>query len=252
MSHFHLSRLRTSRPEYPSYSYSLFPPSLTRRDSNKRNRSITLSDDDDGHDDYPYSANHKPVRVSRALTVHKPILREPSSQLERYNIWSDSRRSLDEEKRPSYDSTRRVYRYSEIDGRVHSDNEDEEEREFRVKVNATFGRPNSPHPRRLSVSPVPSSRHTTTHLDVFRPKDTWVDEQWVTRERSRSISRERSRTRRDSFWADRPLMIEEKERESEEEAWRSYSRVKRTKTDFDSEEWRPLSAWRRRRLVMEG
>jgi hypothetical protein len=249
MPHIHLPHLRTSRPEYPSYSYSLFPPSLARRDSYKRQRSITLSDDeDDGHDDYPYSANHKPVRVSRAMTVHKPILREPSSQLERYNIWTDSRRSLEEEKRPTHDTPRRVYRYSEIDGRVHTDSEDEDEREFRLKVNATFGRPNSPHPRHLSVSP---SRHHHTHLDVYRPKDTWVDEQWVTRERSRSISRERSRTRRDSFWGDVP-MIEEKERESEEEAWRSYRRVKRTKTDFDSEDWRPLSSWRRRRLVMEG
>jgi hypothetical protein len=276
MSHIHLPRLHTSRPSYyPSYSYSLFPPSLTRRDSHKRHRSITLSDDEDeGHDDYPYSANHKPARLSRASTsramvVRKEpsqlvVMREPPSQLERLNVWSDNRRSMDrdedEGRRRSYDTTRRVYRYSELDGRVHSNSEDEDEREFRLKVDATFGRPNSPHPRRLSVSPLPSSRllteHTHTHYDTLRPNNTWVDEQWETRERSvsRERSRSQSRVRRNSLWRDVP-MIEERERESEGELWRSYTRrVKRTKMDREEEEeeWRPLSGWRRRRLIVEG
>lgn len=44
--------------------------------------------------------------------------------------------------------------------------------------------------------------------------------------------------RRDSVWDD-------EEKDEEKESWSRYRRIKRTKT----EEWRPLSGWRRERIV---
>ncbi|KAF1834167.1 hypothetical protein BDW02DRAFT_569308 [Decorospora gaudefroyi] len=215
-SYLHLTRTRT-RDRTPDDDYYSRP--LVRCNSNKRQRNITLSDDDDdGHDDYPYSSNHKPVRPSRALTV-----RDQPTQLERYNIWSDNRcTSLDEERHRSYE-TRRMHKHI-LDRHCPTD---DEEAEFRLKINAALSRPRSSHHRHLSPT--------------FRSKATWVDEDWVTR--ARSTSRERSRTRRDSFWGD----VEEKEKESEEERWSRYRRVQTTK----EAEWRPLSGWRRRRIIME-
>lgn len=215
MSYLHLSRTRT-RERSPS------PPlrSIIRRDT-KRTRFITLSDDeDDGQDDYPYSSSHRPVKPSRALT-----LRAQPSQLERYNIWSDRHKS---EEREEDKRTTSLHRH-------RRDECDPEEREFRLKLAATFSRPR------------PSSshhhHHHETHVwpgDMFRRKEKWVDEGWETRERSRSRSRSREAGLGDSFWGDDGFWAD-KGKESEEERWSRYRRIKRTKT----EEWRPLSGWRR-------
>jgi hypothetical protein len=85
MSYLHLSRTRT-RERSPS------PPfrSNIRRDT-KRSRFITFSEDeDDGHDDYPYSSSHRLVKSSPALTI-----RNQPSQLKRYNIWSDENKRFE-------------------------------------------------------------------------------------------------------------------------------------------------------------
>ncbi|CAO2657586.1 Nn.00g037120.m01.CDS01 [Neocucurbitaria sp. VM-36] len=231
MSYLHLTRTRT-RERTPEYDTQYYRP-LVRRDSNKRQRTITLSDDeDDGHDDYPYSSSYKPSKLSRALTI-----RNQPSQLERYNIWSDRRdkHSDDDEERRRGHERRRTYKYAS-NRHSHSDDDDKcdpEEREFRLKVQATFSKPS------LS-SPSHHHHHHDSHFwpgDVFRSsRERWSDEAWETRERS--TSRERSSRRRDSVWGD-------EEKDEEKESWSRYRRIKRTKT----EEWRPLSGWRRERIV---
>lgn len=221
MSYLHLSRART-RERSPS------PPlrSITRRDT-KRSRFITLTDDeDDGHDDYPYSTNHRPVKPSRALTI-----RDQPGQLERYNIWSDRHRSEDRDEDETYE---RSYLH-----RRRDDDCDPEEQEFRLKLAAKFSRPT-----RLS-----SSHHHHHHEarvwpgDMFRHKEKWVDEGWETRERSRSRSRSKEIVgRRDGFWGDGGFWGEREEaRESDDERVTRYRKIKRTKT----EEWTPLRGWRR-------
>jgi len=232
MSYLHLTRTRTRErtPEYEPY-YSL---PLVHHDSSKHRRSITLSDldDEDGHDDYPYSSNHKPVRSSRSLTV-----RDQPSQLERFNVWTDTRRpqndAEDENRRRSYD-TRRTYEYSS-DRAASSEPDDQA---FRLSINAKFSRPHSSHHHHTFSLLSPS-------YDPFhRSEKWWVDERWESRERS--TSRERTRTRRDSFWGDSPF--EEKEKETEQEKWRSYHRV--GGREVERESVRPLSGWRRRRIIL--
>ncbi|KAH7078929.1 hypothetical protein BKA63DRAFT_254514 [Paraphoma chrysanthemicola] len=234
MSYLHLSRTRT-RERSPSPPYR----PLIRRDT-KRSRIITLSDDeDDGHDDYPYSSTHRPSKTSRALTI-----RNQPSQLERYNIWSDRHKSSEREEDSEYEREKlRVYRRS---SRYHSDDEclktDPEERDFRLKIASTF--------KRASLSPVPHHHHHHRHEvhhypgDVLRRKEKWVDEGWESRSRSRSRSRGRV-ARRDSFWGEGGFWgnegAKETERESEDETWKRYRKIKRTKT----EEWRPLTGWKR-------
>jgi hypothetical protein len=232
MSYLHLTRTRTRErtPEYDSY----YSRPLVRRDSSKRRRSITLSDldDEDGHDDYPYSSNHKPAKPSRALTV-----REQPSQLERYNVWTDNRRPInntdDDDKRRSYE-TRRTYHYSS-DRPTSSEPDDQD---LHVSINAKFRRPHSSHHHHSSSLLSPS-------YDPFHRSDKWwTDERWESRERS--TSRERSRTRRDSFWGD--SLFQEKERETEEEKWQSWRRV--GGREVERESLRPLSGWRRRKIIL--
>jgi len=226
--HFNHSRVRErTPPDYePSYSHPQLPP----RESNERRRDITLSDiDDDGHDDYPYSSKHKAAKMSRALTV-----RDEPSQLERYNVWSDNRRNDDDDERRRSYETRRTYRHSSD----RFDAEDADDRGFRFNLKATFERPRSSHHHH------PLSRDLDTHLwpsDVLRRKDRWVDEAWESSERS--TSRERSLTRRDSCWGE----LEEREKEIEDEKWSRYRRTTVSKT----EELRPLSSWRRRRIIKD-
>lgn len=225
MTSFHLTRSRT-RERSPS------PPlrSIIRRDT-KRTRFISLSDDedDDGHDDYPYSSSHRPVKSSRALTI-----RNQPSQLERYNIWSDRHRSEERDEDKSYERSRVYHRHS------NDSDCDPEEKEFRLKLAATFSRH---RPSSSSLSPHHHHHHHhESHVwpgDMFRRKEKYVDEGWETRERSRSRSRSRE-TRRDSFWGDGGFWKDEG-KDSEEENWSRYRRIKRTKT----EEWRPLTGWRR-------
>jgi hypothetical protein len=224
MSYLHLSRTRT-RERSPS------PPlrPILRRDT-KRSRFITLSDDeDDGHDDYPYSSSHRPVTQSRALTI-----RAQPNQLERYNIWSDRHKSEDREEEKVLERSR-AYRHT---SHRHNDDDDDclrsdpEEREFRLKLAAKFSLPKA-HLHH---------HHHESHVfpgDVLRRKEKWVDEGWETRERSRSRSRSRE-NRGDGFWGDGGFWADSG-KESEEEKWSRYRRIKRTKT----EEWRPLTGWRR-------
>jgi hypothetical protein len=225
MSYLHLSRTRT-RERSPS------PPlrPIIRRDT-KRARFITLSDDeDDGHDDYPYSSSHRPVKPSRALTI-----RDQPSQLERYNIWSDRSKSEDREEEKVLERSR-AYHHTHHHHR-HDDDDDDclrsdpEEREFRLKLAAKFSAPSAHH-----------HHHHESHVwpgDMFRRKEKWVDEAWETRERSRSRSRSRE-NRGDSFWGEGGFWGDSG-KESEEEKWSRYRKIKRTKT----EEWRPLTGWRR-------
>lgn len=234
MSYLHLTRTRTRErtPDHDTY----YTRPLVRRDSNKHRHSITLSDLDDA-DDYPYSTNQKPAKLSRALTV-----RDQPSQLERYNIITDNRHNHndagDENRRRSYE-TRRTYRYSS-DRPASSE---PEERDLHLSVNARFGRPHSSHHHHHSSSSSSSSLLSPTYNPSHRSDKWWVDERWESRERS--TSRERSRTRRDSFWGE---AYEEKERQTEEERWRSYSRV--GGREVERESIKPLSGWRRKRIVM--
>ena len=219
------TRTRELSPEYDT----LYSRPLVRRDS-KRQRIIALSDDeDDCYDDYPYSPKHKPVKVSRALTI-----RNQPSQLERYNIWSDGREKHsssngDEEKaferRRTHKPTPHRYNHSDDD-----DKTDDEEREFRLKVQAAFSKPNALSPSRHYDLPCiwPTS--------LFRSsKEKWLDEDWETRERSSSHKQRFT----DTFWDD------EEEKDEEKESWSRYRRIKRTKT----EEYRPLSRWRTERII---
>ena len=218
MSYLHLTRERT-RERTPEYDTCYRP--LARRDS-KRQRSITLSDDEE--DDYPYSPNHKPAMSSRALTI-----RNQPSQLERYNIWSDKRnkKSDDDDEKVIYER-RRSHKYTPRP-RYHFDFEDEskrdaEECEYTLKVQATFSKPKFSSP---------SSRWPLNWLSTTKEK--WTDEDWETRERSRS----REHSRRDS------LSDDDEEKDEEKESWSRHRRIKRTKT----EEFKPLSGWRRERIV---
>jgi hypothetical protein len=218
MSYLHLHSTRT-RERSPS------PPlrSIIRRDT-KRSRFITLSDDeDDGHDDYPYSTGHRPVKTSRALTI-----RDQPGQLERYNIWSDRHKSEDRDEDKAHERSLSIPR--------RSDDCDREEQDFRLKLAAKFSRPTSSHHHHHHEARVWPG-------DMFRRKEKWVDEGWETRERSRSRSRSREIVgRRDSFWGDGGFWGErEQARESDDERVTRYRKIKRTKT----EEWTPLRGWRR-------
>lgn len=212
---------RERTPEYEAHNSR----PLVRRNTHKHDHSITLSDlDNDGHDDYPYPANHKSNRLSSALTV-----RNQPSQLERYNVWSnDTRDNEDEERRRSYE-TRHTYKYS--DRYYHSDEEDADDRAFRFRINSALDRPSTSHHHSHGTHLWPSDR--------LHRSDSWIDERWESRERSQS--RERSRVRRSSIWGD----FEEKERETQDERWSRYQRISGAHT----EEIRPLSGWRRRRII---
>ncbi|KAF2440527.1 hypothetical protein P171DRAFT_435317 [Karstenula rhodostoma CBS 690.94] len=189
---------------------------LVRQDS-KRARADLY---DDEYDDYPYSSNQ--TKPSRALAIRQP------SQLEKYNVWSRPsssspkhtsskyyRQSLDDEAdddrtvRYKYATTR----YSPSHPPAHSDDDSDREREFRLKVKATFGRPKSSHSSERNAS--------AWSADVFRRREKWVDEDYQARERER----------RDSLFEEEPVR---------EKSVR-FRRVKRTRT----EEWRPLSGFRR-------
>lgn len=190
---------------------------LVRQDS-KRARADLY--DDDEYDDYPYPNNK--TKPSRALTIRQP------SQLEKYNVWSRPlssspkhtsskyyRPSLDDED----DNDRTVKykytttRYSPQHSHARLDDDSDREREFRLKVKASFGRPKSSRSSERNVS--------AWSGDVFRTREKWVDEDYQARERGR----------RDSVFDEEPV---------QEKSVR-FRRVKRTRT----EEWRPLSGFRR-------
>lgn len=223
MSYLHYNHTRTHE-RTPDYEPHHSRPAV-RRDTDKHHHGLTLSDfDENGPDDYPYPSNHKSAKLSRALTVHN----QPS-QLERYNIWSDDKRNNeDDDRRRSYDM-RRTYKYS--DKHYYTDDEETDDRAWRLKIHSTLDRPSTSHHHSYGAHLWPG--------DALRRSDRWIDEHWESR--VRSTSRERSTKRRDSFRGD----FEEKEREVEAERWSRYHRTSGTKT----EEIRPLSGWRRSRFI---
>jgi hypothetical protein len=160
-------------------------------------------------------------------------VRDQPSQLERYNVWTDNRHpthdSDDEGRRRSYE-TRRTYKYSS-DRHVSAEPED---RELHVSVNARFSRPHTSHYHHHHHH---SSSLLSPSYDPFHRTERWES-------RERSTSRERSRTRRDSVWGG---SFEEKERETELERWWSYRRT--GAREVESEGVRPLSSWRRRKII---
>ena len=165
-------------------------------------------------------ATKKPSSSSRALAV-----REPPSQLERYNIWSD-RRSKDfeeEDEKWRYERTRNTYKPSHryISDPEEEGQEDAEDREYKLNLQATFSRP------KLS-----SSSYFSPTSFLRTKKEKRFDEDRETLEHSRS----KEYKYKPSFW-------EVEQEKDEEETWtRSRRRLKRTKTD---ESTRPLSGWRR-------
>ncbi|KAF2691712.1 hypothetical protein K458DRAFT_398135 [Lentithecium fluviatile CBS 122367] len=215
MSLYYQSTRTRERDPYDSESYHSRP--LVRRNSKRQRVEIF---DDDECDDYPYSSSHKPSKPSRALTIRQP------SQLEKYNVWSHPKHSEKEHHhRRSASSDRdddRTIRYKYTTTRyepshthAHSDDESDREREFRLKVKATFGRPKSSHSSSHKVMAWPG--------EVFKRREKFVDEDWESRERERN----------GEWW-------DENEPQLTERTVR-YRKIKRTRTD----EWKPLSGWRR-------
>ncbi len=99
-----------------------------------------------------------------------------------------------------------------------------EEREYKLNLQASFTRPKF------------SSSSSFWPLSYFRSsKETWENEEWETMERSRS----KEYQHKPAFW-------EVEEEKDEEERWARSRRLKRTKTE---EFTRPLSGWRRERIV---
>jgi hypothetical protein len=225
MFSYHSTRTRDRSPIFAHDDDDAFYASRRLVRTNSKRARADLYDDD-AHDDYPY-ANTK-ARPSRALTI-----RQPASQLEKYNVWTRPSASprkhaskygrLDED--DDDDDEARTVRYKYTTARYPSyspsyarddDADDDREREFRLKIKASFGRPSSRH---AHSSERPAAAWPS---DVFRSREKWVDEDWESRERE---------GRRDSVF--------DEERVGEKSV--RFRRVKRTRT----EEWRPLSGWRR-------
>lgn len=224
MTYLHYTHTRTrsrsrSRERTPIHTHTHTHRPLIRH-SPKHHLS---EDSDDGYDDYPYAPNHKPAKPSRALT-----LRNPSSQLERYNIWSDRRPKHTDDERREQDRQVSIHRWHDHEIKRDEDNYDEtDERAFHLKVHATFSRPRSPSP--------PRHAHVWPGT-LFRRHEKFVDEEFEARERTRSPPR-----RRVSFWDEDKDDAAKREDEDEVENWTRYRHVKRTQT----EEWKPLCGWRR-------
>lgn len=220
MSSFNYTRTRTRD--------RASPPPLPRRPSFKRPR-LFDAEDDDGYDDYPYSGAHQP---SRALAK-----RDQPGQLERWNIWSDTRKQVRcDSAAPDDDRERGRRRVSFADDAV--DDEEDEERVFRLRVAAL----SRDRPRRVALprmceteSDDEVGRARVWSGEMLRSRDRCVSEEYEARERARSRSRERRR--RERWCADG----DEREVETEADRWVRWRRVKRTRT----EEWRPLAGWRR-------
>ena len=211
MSYLRYQSARTNeRDPYDSDSY--YPRPLVRRNSKRQRVSIY---DDDECDDYPYTLSHKPSKPSRALTIRQP------SQIEKYNIWSRPKHSSVEHHRhhssdheDDDDHTVR-YKYTTTRYAQPDDDESDREREFRLKVKATFGRPRSSHSSSQKMAAWPG--------EAFKRREKFVDENWESRERER----------RGEWWDEPEPQLKERTV--------TYRRIKRTRTD----EWKPLSGWRR-------
>lgn len=202
MSSFYYTRERERSPYYDDTD-SYYARPLIRRNSKRQRVDIY---DDDEYNDYPSASAATPSKPSRALTIRQP------SQLQKYNVYNVAdldrkvrHRDFEDDHGHSYRTVKyHVSRPSE------SDNE-RDEREFRLKVKATFGRPKSSH----------TEKAMAWSGDMFKRKEKWEQVDWESRERPR----------RDSFWDDeQPVEKEYK-----------YRKIKRTRTD----EWKPLSGFRR-------
>lgn len=215
---YHTSHTRERSPFDDEDTYYSRP--LVRRNSKRLHTELfNDNNDDDENDDYPYSAR----KSSRALTIRQP------SQLEKYNIWSNPAQHTS----PSHhhhhhhhhrhhspaatddDAEERTirYRYTTSRPEYACDDESDREREFRLKIKATFGRPRSSSHRRMGA----------WAGEILKRREKFEDEDWETRERERR-----------GDWCD----VEEP---SLKEKTVRYRRIKRTRTD----EWKPLSGWRR-------
>ncbi|KAF9735147.1 hypothetical protein PMIN02_004449 [Paraphaeosphaeria minitans] len=226
MFSYHSTRTRERSPLFNDHDDDYYSARRLVRTNSKR----AYDDGDDEYDDYPYTTNSHKNKPSRALTIRQP------SQLEKYNIWSrpasssspkhtssryfrssfNNQEDDDRTVRYKYTTTRYSPSHTHTHAHAHSDDDSDREREFRLKVKATYGRPRSSHS---------SERKAMAWSgDMFRTREKWVDEDWETRERERE-------RRRDSLFDD--------ERVGEKSV--RFRRMKRTKT----EEWRPLSGFRR-------
>lgn len=174
--------------------------------------------DDEEHDDYPYSNNRS--MTSRAMAIHQPF------QLEKYNIWSrplslslQCGSSIYRSDASDEEDRGRIVRYKTTDARhspksyVHS--YDENEREFHMKFKAMFARAKPSHSSELEDMAWSS--------DMVGRKKKWIDEEWEATQHERGG--------RDYAFDDGPV---------EEKSVR-FRRVKRTRTD----EWKPLSGWKK-------
>lgn len=217
MSSFHYTRTR-------SHERAASPPRLLRHTSPKRQRLLS-ADDEDTHDDYPYSGAHRP---SRALTV-----RNQPNQLERLNIWTDAR------KEERCDSGNEDWEPEKQRRRVSFADEADEEREFQRRVAAGLARSRA---RRGSVT-APARRWQSESDDERVGVRVWPEEMVRRRERCVSADYEVRERERESRRRDVVRCGGEggEEVETEAERWVRYRRVKKTKT----EEWRPLAGWRR-------
>ena len=205
MSYLHYTRERERSP-YVMDSDPYYSRPLVRRNS-KRQR-VDLYDDDE-YDDYPYASSAKPSKPSRALTIRQP------SQLEKFNVWSYPSSHDDRHHEPDEHDHGHGYKYTQKHYVSRpSASDDEDEREFRLKVKATLSRPKSSHSRFEKAMVWPG--------ELFKRREKWEGVEWDTKERER----------RGSFWDDEPQL---KERTIK------YRKIKRTRTD----EWKPLSGFRR-------
>lgn len=211
---------------------STSPPPLPRRTSFKRRFLFSSDEEDDGHDDYPYSGAHRP---SRAL-----IPRNTPSQLERWNIWSDSRKSERCDSGAEEDEREKLRRRT-VSFSLPDELDADEETEFRLRI-ARLRERRSPQPalrRYHAESDDERVRPSAWSGEMFRRRERCVSEDYEARERARSRSRERRR--RERIWCDGDDGEEVVEREFEGERVVRIRRVKRTRTD----EWRPLNGFRR-------
>ena len=207
------SRARDSSPPSENDKGYYWTQRLIR--TNPKRAHLELYDDDE-HDDYPYSNNK--AKASHALVVRQ------QSPLESYNIWPGpfSSNPLDDiptHSEASDEDEGRVAWHRYTTGRHsplrYSHSYDEDEREFRFRVEATFGR------RKPSYSQ--NSKDLVWRSDMVRRKNKWIEEEWEVTQRERR--------RHNSIFDEEPVKGDSVR----------FRRMERTRTN----EWKPLSGWKK-------